>query len=87
MIALVIQDMNLNNSWHLNSKDTFGEVNDPHGVLANMMAENILNKFGNSGVPPHIQELKVGDICIVLRNLSIVMVYKIMHSNNTNHKI
>ena len=50
---------------------TFGEVDDPHGVLANMMTENILNKFGNNGVPPHILELKVGDICIVLRNLSI----------------
>ncbi len=27
--------------------------------------------FGNSGIPPHILELKIGDICIVLRNLSI----------------
>jgi hypothetical protein len=40
----------------LHSKDTFGEVDDPHGVLATMMTEDILNKLGNSGIPPHILE-------------------------------
>ena len=68
----LVQQMNLNNFWHLHSKDTFGEADDdPNGVLSKMMTKNILNKFGNSGIPPHILELKVGDICILLRNLSI----------------
>ena len=67
----LVQEMNPNNLWYLHSKDTFGEVDDPRGVLANMMTEDVLNKFGNTGVPPHILELKIGDICIVLRNLSI----------------
>ena len=67
----LVQQMNPNSVWKLQSKDTFGEVDDPHGILANMMTEDVLNQFGNNGIPPHNLELKVGDICIVLRNLSI----------------
>jgi hypothetical protein len=66
----LVQDMNPNNLWHLHSKDTFGEVDDPENFLANMMTADILNKFRNTEYHL-ILELKVGDIWIVLRNLSI----------------
>ena len=67
----LVQNMNPNQKWNLLSQDQFGEVDDPHGILENMMTEDILNNFGNNGVPPHNLELKVGDICIILRNLSV----------------
>jgi hypothetical protein len=49
----LVQDMNPNDTGQLHSKDTLGEVDDPHGVLANMMTEDVLNKFGDNGIPPH----------------------------------
>ncbi len=62
--------MNPNDIWQLHSKETFGEVDDPHDVLVNIMTEDVLNKFGNNWIPRHTLELKVGGICIILRNLS-----------------
>jgi hypothetical protein len=67
----LVQNMNSNHKWNLFSHDQFGEADDPHGILENMMTEDILNNFGNNDVPQHNLELKVGDVCIVLRNLSV----------------
>jgi ATP-dependent DNA helicase PIF1 len=67
----LVQNMNPQQKWNLLSKDQFGEVDDPNGILSSMMTEDILNQFGNNGVPPHNLQLKVGDICIILRNLSV----------------
>ena len=36
-----------------------------------MIKENVLNNINKIGVPPHILKLKVGDICILTRNLHV----------------
>ena len=35
-----------------------------------MLTVDVLNNFNNNGVPPHNLKLKIGDICIVMRNLA-----------------
>jgi hypothetical protein len=67
----LVQDMNPRDVWILKSEDKFGSIDDPYNILSSMMTENVLNNFSNTGIPPHVLELKIGDICIVLRNLSI----------------
>ena len=52
------------------SSDKLCEVDDPNGHLYRMMTTEVLNGFNNNGIPPHLLKLKVGDICLVLRNLS-----------------
>ena len=48
-----------------------------------MLTVDVLNNFNKNGVPPHNLILKVGDICIVLRNLA----RKEGLTNNTRVKI
>ncbi len=62
-----IQNLNNSIAIELVSKDTFCEVDDPHGHLSNMVNKNVLQKYDVNGCPPHILTLKVGDVCIVLR--------------------
>jgi len=52
------------------SSDKLCEVDDPHGILRKMLTEDILNKFCNNSVPPHNLQLKIGDICILTRNIA-----------------
>ena len=54
----------------LASHDQLSESDDPHDILKQMLTEDVLNNFNNNGVPPHLLQLKVNDICIVLRNLN-----------------
>ena len=35
-----------------------------------MLTVDVLNNFNNTGVPRHTLKLKIGDICIVMRNLA-----------------
>ena len=65
-----IQDLNPNELRTLTSADQLAEVDDPKSILKDMLTEDILKHFNKNGVPPHILRLKVGDICIILRNLS-----------------
>jgi hypothetical protein len=66
-----IQALNTNRMYELKSDDKFGEVDDPYGHISSVITEEMLNRFDVTGNPPHILRLKVGDICIVLRNLSM----------------
>jgi hypothetical protein len=66
----MVQDMNPNEAVEYKSRDKLCEVDDPHGHLARMMTTEVLNNFNNNGIPPHTLTLKVGDVCLVMRNLS-----------------
>jgi hypothetical protein len=52
------------------SADVFDPVDDPHGFVEEMMSTEALNKFTHNGVPSHKLDLKVNDICIILRTLN-----------------
>jgi hypothetical protein len=63
-----IQELNTANITHnLLSKDEFNEVDDPHGYLAKYLTKDILNSINATTVPPHELNLKVNDVCLVLR--------------------
>ena len=62
--------MNPSISHTLLSADVFNGCDDPHDHLKGMISTELLNRFDTSGVPSHNLQLTVGDICIVLRNLS-----------------
>ena len=66
-----IQELNPNILLEpLASHDQLTESDDPHNILKQMLTDDVLNNFNNNGVPPHLLQLKVNDICIVLRNLN-----------------
>lgn len=72
----IIQKLNPNNSptsrklHHLYSYDVLAEVDDPHDILKEILTPEVLNRFHKNNVPPNILTLCVGDVCIILRNLS-----------------
>jgi PIF1-like helicase len=39
-------------------------------ILRDMLTVDVLNNFNDNGVPPHTLKLKIGDICIVMRNMA-----------------
>ena len=57
-------------------------MDDPNGHLQNILTEQVLNNFNNNGVPQHNLELKVNDVCLVLRSLMAIGV-----ATNTRVKI
>jgi len=65
-----IQTLNQNEAISLFSNDNFCEVDDPHGILGNMLTKDVLHQFNNNSSPPHELILKVGDICIITRNIA-----------------
>ena len=66
-----IQDMNINTVTKLISVDSFVEVDDPHDYLKNMITDHVMNTYTENGSPPHELDLKLGDICILLRNVDV----------------
>ena len=65
----IIQAFNEEESSILRSRDYLCDVDDPHGILKNLMTTDILNTYNKIGVPPHELILKVNDICLVTRAL------------------
>jgi hypothetical protein len=65
-----IQTLNSNEPISLFSKDNLCEVDDPHGILTKMLTKEVLHQFNNNSSPPHELILKVGDICIITRNIA-----------------
>ena len=53
----------------LKSTDYLCEVDDPFGYLNSAMNTLSLNSIRKTATPNHELKLKVGDICILLRNL------------------
>lgn len=66
----LVQDMNPNLSKEYFSADVFDNVDDEKGFVREMMTTEALNGFNKNGCPPHKLNLKVNDICIILRNLN-----------------
>jgi ATP-dependent DNA helicase PIF1 len=67
----IVQEMNHTSElFTLNSKDRLCEVDDPHGYLNEMLTTDVLNGYEHMSVPPHQLRLKVGDVCLITRNLS-----------------
>jgi hypothetical protein len=65
----LIQDLNPNESIPLLSKDEFNEVDDPHGYLQQNLTPDMLNSINANSIPLHSLNLKVNDVCLVLRPL------------------
>ena len=65
-----IQDMNPNYPYKLMSHDYFADVDDPKGILADMLTEKtILNSYTSKQAPDHETILKIGDVCLITRPL------------------
>ena len=64
-----IQDMNPNHPHTLLSHDYFADVDDPKGLLADMLTETILNNYTSNQAPDHVTILKRGDVCLITRPL------------------
>jgi ATP-dependent DNA helicase PIF1 len=65
-----VQKLNVNPMETLISADVFDEVDDPHHIIRNMIGEDFLNNYNANNIPPHVLNLKVNDICLVLRTIS-----------------
>jgi hypothetical protein len=52
------------------SHDFFSEVDDPKHILRTILTPQIMHSFEKTGAPPYRLDLKVNDVCIVLRNLT-----------------
>jgi len=65
-----IQELNPAQSHVLCSSDTVKDIDDIHGHLRSMLNESVLERFQKNGVPHHQLQLKVNDICILLRTLN-----------------
>ena len=63
--------LNPNPEIVLLSNDCFTDVDDKHGHLSNMISDEVLKKYNSNDVPAHKLKLKVGDVCIIMRNLSV----------------
>jgi hypothetical protein len=63
----IAQDFNTNQEHVLKSKDSFPEVDDPHGHIKKMLTTSVLNSMTKNGVPNHKLKLKIGDVCLILR--------------------
>ena len=66
-----IAAMNENEEEKFTSTDTFADVDDPHGHLKQMISDEVLEKYNSNDVPPHTLKLKVGDVCLIMRNLNV----------------
>ena len=51
------------------SHDYFADVDDPKGLLAEMLTETILNSYTSNQAPDHETILKRGDVCLITRPL------------------
>ena len=66
-----VQQLNRGEEKILLSDDCLADVTDNHKILKSMLSEEQLNKKNNPSVPPHKLKLRIGDICILTRNICI----------------
>ena len=62
----IAQGLNTSKEHVLRSRDTFLEVDDPHGHIKKMLQTSVLNTMTKNGIPNHELKLKIGDVCLVL---------------------
>ena len=65
----VIQAMNTNPIQRYYSTDAVVDIDDPYGYVASMITPSVMERYDVTGVPSHVLELKVDDICMVMRNI------------------
>jgi hypothetical protein len=65
-----IQVKNPNPSKSMISRDYFSDVDDTNGYLAAILTTAVKRDFSNTQVPDHEIVLKVGDICLITRNMN-----------------
>lgn len=66
-----VQKLNHQLTWTLLSKDSVDGCDDPRGYLARMVTEDVMNRYDDpSTSPPHKLNLKLHDICILMRAVS-----------------
>jgi hypothetical protein len=65
-----VQLMNTSETHTLLSTDKLSQVDDPNSYLENIINDDVLHEYVVNGVPPHDLQLKRGDICLIMRNLS-----------------
>jgi len=66
----IIQQMNPETAQTLLSSDIIDEVDDPNGIIDQMLNSDTLEYWSKPGVPNHRLILKKGDICFLLRTIS-----------------
>ena len=66
----LIQSYNPEEENILLSYDTFDSVDDTKNVLKKMITKDVLESYNMSNVPPHKLNLKINDICFIMRNLN-----------------
>jgi len=62
---------NPNPEYVLESKHCFTTFDHKRGNLSNMISDEVLEKYNSNDVPAHKLKLKVGDVCIIMQNLSV----------------
>jgi hypothetical protein len=68
-----IQLLNNMPMWSLLSKDSINMCDDPHGYIAAMITEEVMNAYEDPATAPsHVLKLKLNDICILMRAVSKV---------------
>jgi hypothetical protein len=65
-----IQELNLNATHLLKSKNQFADHDDDHGQLTTLLHDVNMTNADKPDGPPHILQLKVGDIVMLTHNLS-----------------
>jgi hypothetical protein len=66
----LLQQRNPDTNLHkLYSTDSFAEVDDDHGHLSNLLTHKISESLSNSQIPQYCLQLKINDICLVMRPL------------------
>jgi len=66
----LVQKMNPELEQTLLSSNVVDEVDDPHGIISDMLNSDTLEYWSKPGVPNHKLVLKKGDICFLLRTIS-----------------
>lgn len=64
-----VQALNSHSEHVLLSYDNLCEVDDKKDVLKRMLSPDVLHNLNRNGIPPHKLILKVGDVCLITRNL------------------
>ena len=61
--------MNPKHAKTYESRDSFDEVDDEKGILKSILNPNVYKSFNRNGIPPHVLDFKIDDVCLVLRSL------------------